>query len=88
MEPTPAPTPRRTVAGRWLIALGVLSIVLAALHLANAGYGSTVRREFANRRSYDMVKPAVHRALPRTLLLGRGGRGLALAGARLGRAPR
>jgi hypothetical protein len=88
MQPTRASRPRRIAVGRGLIAAGILSIVLAALHLASAGYGSSVRRGFANRRSYDMVKPDVHRALPRTFLLGIGGLAVVLVGARLARVPR
>lgn len=88
MEPTRELSPRRVAACRGLIAAGVVAIILAALNLSSAGYGSTVRRGFANRRSYDMVKPDVHRALPKTLFLGVGGLALVLVGARLGRGPR
>jgi len=75
-------------ARRWgwaLGACGVLLIVVAALMLASAGYGTRVRREFADRRSYDMVKPAVHRALPRVALTAALGVGLSIAGSRLRR---
>ncbi|MDA1266882.1 MAG: hypothetical protein O2816_17515 [Planctomycetota bacterium] len=75
-------TQRRRVT---LFVVGVVLIVLAALNLTSAGYGTRVRREFADRRSYDMIKPQVHRALPRTLMLGLGGLTLLLVGARLGR---
>lgn len=85
MAPQPAAKPRQIAVGRSLIALGILGIILATLHLANAGYGSSVKRGFANRRTYDMVKPAVHEAMPRTTLLGLGGLLLVVVGARLGR---
>ena len=68
-----------------LTGLGVAAIVGAALWLSSAGYGTRVRRAFADRRSYDMVKPAVHRALPGVAALGLGGLGLLLAGARMRR---
>lgn len=85
MTSQPEEKPRTVMVGRGLIALGILGIVMAALHLANAGYGSSVNRGFANRRSYDMVKPAVHQAMPRTALLGLGGLLLVIVGGRLGR---
>ena len=85
--------PRSGEAGarerRWGRVLGVLGgalIVVATLMLAGAGYGTRVRRGFADRRSYDMVKPAVHRALPRATLTAALGLGLMMAGGRLRRA--
>ena len=86
MVPEPAAKPRQLAFGRGLIALGILGIILATLHLANAGYGSSVRRGFGNRRTYDMIKPAVHQAMPRTILLGLGGLLLVVVGGRMGRA--
>ncbi len=65
--------------------LGVLLIVLATLNLTVAGYGTEVRRGFAQRRSYDMIKPRVQSALPRTAILGLGGLTLLLYSAQLGR---
>lgn len=65
-----------------------MAIVIAALNLANAGYGTTPRRDFAQRRSYDMVKQDTHRAFPVTVLLGVGGLFAAMAGSRLARGGR
>jgi len=87
MEPG-QPTPRRLLVGRGLLAAGVLAIALAALNLANAGYGTAPRREFAQRRSYDMVKEDTHRAFPVTVLLGVGGLFAAMAGGHLVRGSR
>lgn len=84
-SPRPARSERAAWHGRWVIGLGVALIALAALHLAAAGYGTRPRRDFAERRSYDMVKPAVHRALPRSALLGTAGLAFVLAGGRLRR---
>jgi len=63
----------------------VALIVAATLWLANVGYGSHVLRDFAKRRSYDMVKASVHEVLPNVLLTGLGGLGLILIGGRLRR---
>jgi len=85
--PTPAPTPAQNFRlrrrGSLSIGIGLALIVAATLWVANAGYGSQVRRRFANRRSYDMVKTSVHEVLPRVLLTGLAGLGLILLGARM-----
>ena len=65
--------------------IGVVLIVLGTLNLTVAGYGTEVRRDFAQRRSYDMIKPRVQAALPRTAVLGLGGLCLILYAAGLGR---
>lgn len=69
--------------GSYSIGFGVVLIVAATLWLANVGYGSHVRREFAQRRSYDMVKTSVHEVLPRVLLTGLAGLGLILLGGKM-----
>jgi len=69
-------------SARILLALGIVAIALSALTLASAGYGSRPTRSFAQRRSYNMVKTEVHRALPRALLIGLAGLWLAMAGQR------
>lgn len=88
MPPVPPVNPRLLRASWIASALGVLAIVLATLDLASAGYGTRVRRGFGDRRSYDMVKPAVHRALPRVALTGGCGVGLLVAGGALRRRAR
>lgn len=76
---------RLRCGGSLSIGCGLVLIVGATLWLANVGYGGHVRRQFAQRRSYDMVKTSVHEVLPRVLLVGLGGLGLILLGARLRR---
>ncbi len=87
--PSPAPSAARSLRLRWQgslsIGVGLALIVGATLWLANVGYGSHVLREFASRRSYDMVKASVHEVLPGVLLTGLGGLGLILLGGRLRR---
>jgi hypothetical protein len=68
-----------------LIGAGIVLIVAATLTLSSAGYGTEVKREFSQRRSYDMIKPAVHKAMPRAVLLGLGGLVLILIGAQFRR---
>lgn len=68
----------------WILSgVGLATIVFATLWLANAGYGTHVRREFGQRRSYDMVKPAVQRAMPGVILTGLSGLALMVVGARM-----
>lgn len=85
---SPTPTPRRVLVGRGLIAGGVVAIAIAALNLAGAGYGKEPGREFAQRRSYNMVKEDTHRAFPATVLLGVGGLFVAMLGGHLARGSR
>jgi len=69
-----------------LVVLGLVTIagaVLVVLEIAN-GPG-TGPKAFAQRRSYDQVKVDVQRSFPIALLVGVGGLGLAMAGARLAR---
>ncbi len=87
MEGQSQDSPLRKRIGRTVIGVGIVLIVLATLHLADAGYGSSVNRGFAHRRSYDMVKRDARRAFPETLLLALGGLGLILAGGRILRGP-
>ena len=89
VSPSVPPSPARSFRLRWQgslsIGVGLALIVAATLWLAIVGYGGHVRRQFAERRSYDMVKTSVHQALPGVLLTGLGGLGLILLGARLRR---
>jgi hypothetical protein len=69
-----------------LVVLGLVTIVgsvLVVLEIAN-GPG-TGPKAFAQRRGYDQVKVDVQRSFPLALLVGVGGLGLAMAGARLAR---
>ena len=78
-------TARRRL-GIALVVLGLVTIVgsvLVVLEIAN-GPG-TGPKSFAQRRSYDQVKVEVQRVFPVALLVGLGGLGLAMAGARLAR---
>src|SRR5262245_53717412 len=69
-----------------LVVLGLVTIVssvLVVLEIAN-GPG-TGPKSFAQRRSYDQVKVDVQRSFPIAFLVGVGGLGLTMAGARLAR---
>ena len=75
--------PRRTL-GIVLVVLGLLVIVgtvITVLEVAN-GPG-TGPKTFAQRRSYDQVKEAVHRVFPVAFAVGVGGLGIALLGGRV-----
>jgi len=81
------PASRRR-AGRALIAVGLLTIVVAVLFVLEAANGpGTGPKTFAQRRSYDQVKVEVHRTFPYALLAGLAGLGVTIAGARLARDP-
>lgn len=75
--------PARVRRGWILSGVGLATIVFATLWLANAGYGTKVRREFSQRRSYDMVKPSVQSAMPGVIVTGLSGLGLMIVGARM-----
>jgi hypothetical protein len=99
VSPSPPPSPPRSPdlsqdlspgqslrlrrRGGLSIGIGLVLIVAATLWVANVGYGGHVRRKFAQRRSYNMVKTSVHEVLPRVLLTGLAGLGLILLGARM-----
>jgi hypothetical protein len=68
-----------------LASAGVLALVVFTLMVADAGYGSDPHREFAQRRSYNMVKRDVHRSLPRALPVALVGGVLLVLAARLRR---
>ena len=66
--------------------LGFAVILAGVFHFTGATIGGRVH-EFRERRTYEEVKRAAHRALPVTALLGLAGAGLVVLGAKL-RAPR
>ena len=69
-----------------LVVLGLVTIVGAVLVVLEIANGpGTGPKAFAQRRSYDQVKVDVQRSFPIALLVGVGGLGLAMAGARLAR---
>jgi hypothetical protein len=82
MEEEPPALPGRSPLGWILTGLGILLILVGVLEITSAGYGTHVLREFAERRSYDMVKRDLHRALPRAALTAVLGGGLLFAGSR------
>jgi len=78
------PTRRRT--GIALIVLGLLTIVGAVITVLQIAEGpGPWPRTFATRRSYDQVKVDVQRTFPLAFVVGVGGLGLAMLGARLAR---
>ena len=74
---------RRSQVGITLMAVGALVILWGVFELTGAGYGTDVRRDFAERRSYNMVKRDVHEALPWAAAKGLAGLGVLLLGAKL-----
>ena len=82
----PSPDPRRV---RWSWVLSVLGFVVmlaGVFTLTSATVGGRVG-SFAERRTYNEVKQAAHRAWLPSMLLGLSGLGLMIAGSRL-RTPR
>ena len=81
---SPGPTRRRF--GIVLVVLGLVTIVGAVLVVLEIANGpGTGPKAFAQRRGYDQVKVDVQRSFPIALLVGLGGLGLTMAGARLAR---
>ena len=69
--------------GRSLIALGLLVIVVAVIWVLEVANGpGTGPKTFAERRSYDQVKEALHGVFPQAFAVGRCGLGIALLGGR------
>lgn len=87
VSPSPvSPSLVRRRLGIALLVLGLVTIVssvIVVLEIANGpGAGP---KSFAQRRSYDQVKVDVQRSFPFAFLVGLGGLGLAMTGARLAR---
>jgi hypothetical protein len=89
-DPSPRVDPRERLG--WIVtAVGLIVIVSSVLWVSSAGYGVRARHDFAERRSYNMVKRDVHEVLPRAIVQGLAGLGVVLLGARMrrrARAPR
>lgn len=80
-----SPLVRRRL-GQILVVLGLLTIVGAVLTVLERANGpGTGPKAFAARRSYDQVKVEVQQSFPLAFLVGVGGLGLAMVGARLAR---
>lgn len=62
--------------------VGFLLILAGVLHLTSATVGGRVH-EFKERRTYNEVKQATHRAIPITAILGVAGMGLVFLGGKL-----
>ena len=78
--------PRGRRLGNALIALGLVTIVVAVVWVLEVANGpGTGPKTFAQRRSYNQVKVAVHKSFPVAFAVGLGGLGLALLGGRLRR---
>ena len=76
---------RRRPLGIALIVLGLLTIVGAVLAVCQSAEDYSFHTTFAQRRSYDQVKEAVHRTFPIAFPIGLAGLGLAMLGSRLAR---
>jgi hypothetical protein len=69
--------------GLALVIGGILTIVVAVIVVLEVANGpGTGPKSFAERRSYDQVKVAVHGSFPLAFLVGLAGLGLTLLGAR------
>lgn len=72
--PETQPDPKLAKLGVALTVVGVLAILWGVLHGAEAARGDQpLAPEFAERRSYDQVKVAVHESLPGGLIRGLAG---------------
>ena len=73
-------------AKRWgwvLTALGLVVILWAVLRVTSAAYGTSPRHKFAERRSYDQIKVALHAVFPGAFAQGLAGLGLILVASKL-----
>jgi len=73
---------RLTKRGWVLTGIGLVVIVWAVLRVTSAAYGTSPKTNFAERQSYDMIKPRVHEAFPMAFVQGLAGVALMIAGAR------
>lgn len=71
--------------GTLLVVLGLVTIVVSVLHVANAVQGNRPRRAFAERVGYDEAKQSLHRSFPAAFATGLAGLALAFLGTRLRR---
>lgn len=82
--PASPPSPRRRRLAVALIVLGLAGILWGVLHVLEAANGpGTGPKTFAERRSYDQVKVAVHESFLGGLARAMVGLGLVMVGARL-----
>ena len=74
----------RRALGIALVVIGLAVIVVSVITVLEVANGpGTGPKSFAERRSYDQVKEAVHRVFPLAFVAGLGGLGLAMLGARV-----
>ncbi len=79
---------RRRALGIGLVVLGLAAILGSVLYVLEVANGpGTGPKVFAQRRSYDQVKAAVHRSFPRAFGAGLLGLGLAMLGSRIAKRP-
>ena len=76
------PAQRRKL-GIALIVVGLLTIVGAVLAVCQSAEGPGWHTTFAQRRTYDQVKVAVHKSFPLAFVVGLLGLGLAMLGSRI-----
>ena len=80
------PTPRRRRLGTALLVIGLVGILWGVFHILEAANGpGTGPKTFAERRSYDMVKKAVHESFLGGFARAMAGLGLMMLGARVRR---
>lgn len=88
-ETEPRPDPLRAKLGAALFAIGIAMILWGVLHVAEAARGDQpLAPEFAQRRSYNQVKEAVHSTFPGGLMRGLAGLIVTMLGARMFRSYR
>ena len=87
MPPTTNPPLQRKL-GRGLIIFGLVVIVVSVIYVLEVANGpGTGPKTFAQRRSYNQVKEAVHSSYPKAFLAALSGLGLSMLGSRLSRTP-
>lgn len=69
--------------GIGLVALGLLVIFVTVIWVLEVANGPGQPRTFAERRSYNQTKVAIHGVFPQAMAIALGGLGIAYVGSRL-----
>ncbi len=84
----PDPGPPRKMLGRGMIVFGLIVIFVSVIYVLEVANGpGTGPKSFAQRRSYNQVKEAVHASYPMAFVVAMVGLGVAIAGARMSAEP-